>query len=107
MAYFRVAVGVLGGTGCLLWMKLNHEHEQYHLSRFLDNIDRRERIRPKLHQYASFTNDTPLEKKQSLIKEILAEYSHIDPAPLTKRVLVHFIYFVRERMSRNLTPRPL
>ena len=63
------------------------ETKQRYLSLFLDNIEHRERIRPKLLQYNTFTVDTPLSTRQKLLDEILDGYKNIDSYPLPKSSL--------------------
>ncbi len=76
----------LGFGGFFMHLKISEVKQRY-LSLFLDNIEHRERIRPKLLQYNTFTVDTPLPTRQKLLDEILDGYEKIDPYPLPKSSL--------------------
>ncbi|MBX9806448.1 MAG: hypothetical protein K2X95_01485 [Flavobacteriaceae bacterium] len=66
-------------------------------SRFMDNLEYRQRIRGKLDRYATFTKETPFDQKQSLLNDILGEYKNIDPYPLAEQSLGALNLLKRQR----------
>jgi hypothetical protein len=104
MANVFIWLGLVGGVAGL-WLQRFYQHDKEELSRFLENMDRRERIRPKLYQYAQFTKDTPLETRRSLIKKILDEYEYVDPSPLTKGSLGALTMLRNETYVDALDPK--
>jgi hypothetical protein len=103
MAHVFVGGFVAGVIG--LWVHKWQQHQRECLSRFLENMDRRERIRHKLYQYSQFTRDTRLVTKQDMIKSILADYEYIDPSPLTHECLGALTLLKKEEYITALDPK--